>query len=177
MVRPRNLGNSEGMNLITKARYGALAGAAGTAALNTTAYIDMAVRGRQPSELPEKVVRKLAEMAGLSMLSKPPEQLNDHEKHQRAGVAALIGYVDGIGAGMFFGLLRPSMRGIPPVLCGILLGAFTMALSEGTAAALGQTNPAEWPPDAWVSDIVPRCIYGWVACAAFDAMVNANDRR
>ena len=44
---------------------GALAGAAGTTALNTVTYLDMAVRGRGASSTPEDTVVKVSEMAAL----------------------------------------------------------------------------------------------------------------
>lgn len=49
-----------------------------------------------------------------------------------------------------------------------------LLVSDGTATALEQTNPRKWPLDAWISDIIPRCAYGWVACIAYDR-ITAND--
>ena len=43
---------------------GAMAGAAGTTALNTVTYRDMAVRGRPISDSPERVVKTVVEGAG-----------------------------------------------------------------------------------------------------------------
>ena len=39
---------------------GAIAGAAGTMALDVAGYADMAIRGRTPSDLPAEVIRRLA---------------------------------------------------------------------------------------------------------------------
>ncbi|MGH7757420.1 MAG: hypothetical protein ACREM8_14205 [Vulcanimicrobiaceae bacterium] len=150
--------------------FGTLAGAAGTATLNALTYADMALRGRPPSELPDKMVRKFAELAGCTELAKPQTELNDRTKHQRTGYGALLGYADGFAAGAIFGAVRPALRGIPWFWCGIALGALTMAMSEGTATALGQTDPAEWPLSAWLSDIGPRCVYGWVTCITYDGL-------
>ena len=43
---------------------GALAGAAGTAALNGVTYLDMAVRARPASEAPQQAVDKVADRFG-----------------------------------------------------------------------------------------------------------------
>lgn len=163
------------MSLVGNAFAGALAGAAGTAALNGLAYADMAVRGRPPSELPDKMVRALAGALGVSEMAKPSDALSDRAKHRRTGIGALLGYADGIGVGAVFGVVRPAVRRVPWFWSGLALGAITMLVSEGTATALGQTDPAEWPLSAWISDIVPRCVYGWVACIAYDRMTGAEE--
>ncbi|MGH7708310.1 MAG: hypothetical protein ACREM8_03760 [Vulcanimicrobiaceae bacterium] len=38
------------------------------------------------------------------------------------------------------------------------------------ATALGQTDPLKWPLAAWLSDIGPRCVYGWVTCITHDGL-------
>ncbi len=152
---------------------GILAGAAGSAILNATTYVDMAVRGRAPSDLPQKMVAKFAQMAGASDLAKPQAALSDHERHRRIALGALLGYTDGLGAGALFGAVRPAMRGVSWFWAGIGLAALTMALSEGTATALRQTDPAQWGVSGWISDIVPRCLYGWVTAIVFDR-INAR---
>lgn len=43
---------------------GLAAGAAGTTALNAATYLDMAIRGRGVSEMPEKAVEDLVHRAG-----------------------------------------------------------------------------------------------------------------
>ncbi|MFI5389654.1 MAG: hypothetical protein ACHQY2_08015 [Candidatus Eremiobacterales bacterium] len=158
------------MSIVSKIFLGTLAGAAGTATLNSITYLDMAVRGRPPSELSGKMARKLAALAGEDELAKPAEEQSDATKNRVSGLGALLGYVDGFGAGAIFGALRPAMRGMPWFVAGIGLGALTMAMSEGAATALGQTDPSEWSASDWAADIVPRCVYGWVRCIAFDAM-------
>ncbi len=150
--------------------YGMLAGAAGTAVLNATTYADMAIRGRPASELPQNMVKAFAQMAGARDLAKPQEELSDEQQQRVNGLGALLGYVDGLGAGAIFGALRPNISGASWFWAGLGLAALTMALSEGTATAMGQTNPAEWGVSGWVSDLVPRCFYGWVAAVTFDRL-------
>jgi hypothetical protein len=163
------------MNALSRMVLGKLAGLAGTASLDAVTYLDMAIRGRPPSELPDKMVRKLAELAGCEEFAKPAEELDDRARQQRAGIAALLGYADGAGSGVLFGLVRPYIRGIPCFWAGIGLAGFTALMSEGLAAKLGQTDPSSWPASAWIEDIVPRCVYGWVTCYVFDSFAGAND--
>jgi len=81
---------------------GLAAGAAGTAALNAASYADMALRARPPSKVPRRVVKEFARWAGVRNLEQPRVQ----------GLSMLLGYADGFGAGMLFGVLRPRMRGV-----------------------------------------------------------------
>ena len=66
---------------------GARAGAAGTAVLNAVTYLDVAVRGRPPSSIPEQDVQQLAERAGASLSD------DDTAQARRSGLGALLGYV------------------------------------------------------------------------------------
>jgi hypothetical protein len=136
------------------------AGAAGTAVLNATSYADMAIRGRPASELPDKMVTALAKRAGLPAPEGP----------RQTAIGALLGYADGFGAGAVYGLLRPAMRRVPWFLAGIGLAALTLVLSEGTATAMGQTNPREWGFEGWMEDIVPRCLYGCVTALTYERL-------
>ena len=158
------------MNVFSRMILGKLAGLAGTASLDAVTYLDMAIRGRPPSELPDKMVRKLAELGGFEEFAKPPEELDDKTQQQRAGIAALLGYADGAGSGVLFGLVRPYISVVPVFWAGIGLAGLTMLLSEGLAAKLGQTDPSTWPASAWIEDIVPRCVYGWVTCYVYDRL-------
>lgn len=159
------------MNFVQRAVLGAAAGAAATAALNAATYADMAVRGRPPSALPDAMAAEFAKRAGIARLAKPRAQLDARAKHQRDGLSALLGYADGIGAGALFGVVRPAARGVPWFWAGAGLAIATMALSEGTAAVMGKTNPAKWPVSSWLEDVLPRCLYGWIACATLDRLL------
>jgi hypothetical protein len=53
--------------VLKKALKGAVAGAAGTTALNAVGYGDMALRGRSASSTPDQVVEQLASRSGLSI--------------------------------------------------------------------------------------------------------------
>jgi hypothetical protein len=150
--------------------YGAVAGAAGTAVLDVASYADMAIRGRGPSELPKNVVKELANRAQIEPYNKPDDQLSEQDKNRESAFGALIGYADGLGTGAMYGAIRPAVRGIPWFWTGLGLAIATGLLSEGTATALKQTNPRRWSVAAWVADIIPRCLYGWVTAITFDAL-------
>jgi len=147
------------MGFVRNALYGVLAGAVGTCALDVTTYADMTARARPASDLPTKMA---ATLFGA-----------ETDQNRLQGLGALIGYADGLGAGLVFGLLRPVMRGVPWFIAGGLLAAATAVASEGTATALKQTDPTEWGVDGWIADIVPRCVYGWTTCLTFDEMTRA----
>ncbi len=140
--------------------YGAVAGAAGTAVLDVTTYADMAIRNRPPSKLPQKVAGELARRAHIEHL----------DSNRETAFGALLGYTDGFGSGALFGAVRPAMRGVPWFWAGIGLGLLTLVISEGSATALKQTDPREWDASAWIADLVPRFVYGWVTALTFDAL-------
>jgi hypothetical protein len=139
---------------------GLFAGAIGTVALNLVTYIDMALRGRPPSELPSKVVQALAAHLGLTDLAKPDEQSDDKLEQQRSAIGALLGFGVGLGVGAAYGIARPLARSVPWPMAGIMLGAAAMAASDVPATQLGLTNPAEWSEADWLSDVIPHLAYG-----------------
>ncbi|MCP2257477.1 hypothetical protein LX15_001162 [Streptoalloteichus tenebrarius] len=145
---------------------GLLAGAAGTVALNVVTYLDMLVRARSSSSVPEEVAGRLAEQAGIA--------LGDEQQaaNRRSGAGALLGYVTGLGVGAAYGLLRTRCRGLPVWLAGPILGATAMASSDAPSVALGVTDPKSWGVQGWVSDIVPHLVYGVVTASTFNALTS-----
>jgi hypothetical protein len=139
---------------------GLAAGAAGTAVLNATTYADMAIRARPASKVPKRVVKEFARWGGVQKL--PPERTK--------GLSMLLGYADGFGTGVLLGVMRPRMRGVPWFIAGMGLAAFTLFLSEGSATAMGKTDPLKWSASDWLADIVPRMLYGCVTCFVYDAL-------
>jgi hypothetical protein len=137
---------------------GMLAGAAGTAVLDATTYADMLLRGRPPSNVPQKVAQQF---------------VPNIDENRRMGLAALIGYADGFSVGALYGAVRPSIRNVPWFWAGLGLAALTLVLSEGTATAMKQTDPREWGVSGWIADIVPRCLYGWVTATTYDRLLEA----
>ena len=136
---------------------GVLAGAAGTLALDIYTYFDILSSARPPSTVPSETVKKLAERAGIALLSAD----NEEAANRRSGAGALLGYGVGIGAGVGYAALRPAFENwLPWPVAGFLLGAATLAVSEGSATVLGATDWTEWTPSEWLADIIPRTLYG-----------------
>ena len=82
------------MRLADGVLNGAIAGAAGTTALNAATCLDMAARGRSTSSTPEDTVEKLAEKASVRI---PGDQ--EARENRVSGLGAL----DGIGSGVLVG--------------------------------------------------------------------------
>ncbi|MGW0084618.1 hypothetical protein [Streptomyces sp. NPDC003393] len=149
------------MHSITK---GLLAGAAGTLALDVVSYGDILLRGRSASGLPAQVADRLADRAQVPLGE-------GEEKDNRAqAVGALLGYVNGVGTGVAYGLLRHRRPALPTGAAGPLLAVAAMAGSIAPAAALGLTDPTSWDLISWVSDVVPHLAYGLTTAAAYRAM-------
>lgn len=145
--------------------HGVLAGAAGTALLNLTTYLDMAVRARPPSDIPQQDVDALARRAGVS--------LGDDEQTaetRRSALGALSGFATGLGIGVVYGRLRPKARGVPRPIAAALAGAAAMAATDGISTLLGTTDPRRWPPESWAADAIPHLAYGVGLVSTFDAL-------
>lgn len=147
---------------------GAIAGAAGTMAINMTSYGDQALRGRNSSTMPADVVRKLAQSAGIESLSKPDNQIDESTKNRRQALGALSGYGIGLSIGLLYGAVRPSLRGVHPMIAAAVLGALAMAASEVPAAKLDVADLSRWNLTTWLSDIIPHAVYGIVTALVFD---------
>jgi hypothetical protein len=137
---------------------GALAGAAGTAALNAVTYADMAIRGRSGSQVPEELVDRLTERAGVSLGE------DETAENRRQALGALLGFGVGIGVGAAYGLVRSRARVLPDALA---LGVAASATSEGPAVALGLTDPRTWGAAGWISDVLPHLAYGLVTAVTY----------
>jgi hypothetical protein len=147
---------------------GALAGAAGTTALNATTYLDMAVRGRGTSDSPEQVVEKTADAAGI-----PIPGSGDERDNRLAGLGPLSGTAVGVVVGSVFGSVHRAFakrgRSIPAPVEIVLITAAAMALTDVPLKLLGISDPATWATKDWVSDVIPHLVYGTVTYAAIKA--------
>jgi hypothetical protein len=143
---------------------GALAGAAGTTALNATTYLDMAVRGRGSSSTPQQVVEESAERAGVEI---PGDEQTRQNRLQ--GLGPLSGTAVGVAVGAAAGLVQQLLlrRGhrLPALIAVPMLGAAAMAMSDVPMKVLGISDPAEWAAKDWASDAVPHLVYGAVTYA------------
>lgn len=143
---------------------GALAGAAGTTALNAVTYLDMAVRGRASSSTPRQTVETAAGKAGV-------EVPGDEESRQNrvAGIGPMLGIATGVGAGAVLGAMSTGWR--PPF--GLSAGVATVLAMVGSNApmtALGVSDPTSWSLTDWVSDAVPHAAFGLVSAATLRRM-------
>jgi hypothetical protein len=151
---------------------GAIAGAAGTMALDVVSYGDMALRGRASSDMPAEVIRRLAARAGITALSIPSEEADDATKNRRSALGAISGYTIGMLIGALYGAVAYRHPERDLVLRAVLLGGLAMAASDVPAVLLGATDLAEWTPGSWVSDIVPHLAFGIVTAGAFATMAD-----
>ena len=156
------------MGIMRYAGWGALAGAAGTTALNAVTYVDMAARGRPASSTPEKSVEAMASRAGV-------EVAGDEETRQNrlSGLGPLFGAATGVGVGVVFGLLRWAGFRLPGPVGALVVGAAAMAAADVPMTTLGVSNPAEWDAAGWLSDALPHLAYGAVTVATLHGL----DRR
>lgn len=144
---------------------GAAAGAAGTTALNATTYLDMAVRGRPASKVPERAVEAAAGEAGLEVPGG-----GDIGGNRRSGLGGLTGVATGVSVGMAFGALRSFGFRPPPVLGALAAGCAAMAAADLPVARLGVTEPRRWSASTWLTGLVPHLAYGAVTSSTLAAL-------
>jgi hypothetical protein len=139
---------------------GLTAGAAGVTALNFVSYVDMLSRGRPSSDMPAQVVDKVAGEAGVTIPG-------NHEGRtaRRTALGALSGMATGTAVAVAASLVRRYALRLPQPIEALADGALAMALTDGPAARLGVTDPAQWAPQAWISDIAPHLAFGMATSA------------
>lgn len=138
---------------------GLVAGAVGTTALNAVTYMDMAIRPRPASTTPELTVRRLEELAHLTLSSRGVD--SDDAAHRRSGLGGLLGIAAGLGVGTIYGLLRPRLGRVPRALLGVGVGVLANIGTSGPMTLLGVTDPRTWTASSWVSDVAPHLVYGF----------------
>lgn len=149
---------------------GAIAGAAGTIALDLTTYGDMLIRGRGASSVPARMAGILADQFGFTPLTTGTE--GDVADNRREATGALLGYTTGVGIGLVYGLLRghPDQKASP--LAGAAVGLSAMAASDLPIALTGVSDPATWSTTDWLSDLIPHLVYGLVTVAVYEVIGN-----
>lgn len=136
---------------------GALAGAAGTTALNAVTYMDMALRARPASSTPERSLEALADRAHVEIPGGGSER-----EARLSGLAALSGIGVGVGVGVLSaGLRRVGVR-LPWWAASAGVAGVAMAASDVPMARLGVTDPNTWSAADWLSDVLPHLAYGLV---------------
>lgn len=153
------------MNLIRAAGQGAAAGAVGTSALNAVTYLDMAVRARPASEIPQQAVEAMASRAGH-----PIPGAGEQKRNRLAGLGSLSGTATGVGIGALAGICRPVLSRLPAPVAALAIGAAAMVLTNGSLVRLGLTDPRKWSRSDWLSDLVPHLAYGAAGYATLRAL-------
>ena len=147
---------------------GAMAGAAGTTALNASTYLDMAIRGRGASTSPQDLVKKSADQIGLDIPGKGDERDNRLE-----ALGTLSGTATGLVVGAFAGLVHRGLaskgRHLPKLVEIVLISGAAMALADVPLKAMGISDPKSWSAKSWASDILPHLVYGTVTYATLHA--------
>ena len=154
-------------SLARRVAAGAVAGAAGTAALDATTYLDMAVRGRPPSTAPERTVEAMAASVGMEIPG-----TGDARTHRLRGLGALSGIATGVAVGVAYRLLVPRSVEDRPMLAVPLLTVATMAATNSSMAAYGITDPRTWSVSDWSSDLVPHLVYAAVVHGTVRALAD-----
>jgi len=150
------------------AACGAIAGAAGTTALNMATYLDMLARGRPPSSTPERTVDRLASLVGVEVRG---------TESQRAARTCALGALMGAMAGVGAGVAAAAVRGaVGPGPLRTLVGTFAVAMLVGNApmTALGVTSPRTWSARDWAADVAPHAAYAVVATTAFQVTLGSR---
>ena len=144
---------------------GAAAGAAGTTALNTATYLDMAVRGRPTSSTPEDTVEALSDTTHI-----PVPGSGDTRDNRLAGLGPLTGIATGLGVGAALGAARAT-GWRPGLVQATAVSTFAVEIAgNGPMTLLGVTDPRTWPMKSWLADLVPHLAYGVVTAAVLDAL-------
>ena len=147
------------------------AGAVGTELLNVATYLDMAIRGRGSSSVPEDDVQALLDAAGL--------RLGDDQEaaaNRRTALGTLLGYATGAGVAVAYGAVRPALRRLPRPVAAAIVGLGAMAATDASSVALGTTDPAAWSPQDWLADLLPHLAYGFGVVVASDALAPRRRR-
>lgn len=160
--------------MLSSVWIGGVAGAVGTVALDVTTYVDMAIRGRSSSGAPAQMVSILAKAVGLPLSSQGVGSEDETAQNRKNGLGALLGYVNGLGVGVAYGLLRSGRDDVPIPLAGIGMGLAAMAASDIPLVALRVSNPKTWGFSGWAADAIPHLVYGIVTAAVYEALTNLD---
>ncbi len=146
-------------------RRGLVAGAVGTTVINAVTWLDMAIRGRPPSELPQRTVDAALDVLGVDVPGSAAQR-----QHRNEALGALSGIGAGLGVGVAAATGRAVGLRLPGPLGAMVTGLGAMAMTDLSANALGATDLATWDATAWASDVVPHLAYGFTTTAVLRGM-------
>ena len=149
---------------------GIIAGATGTVALDITTYLDMAIRGRSSSNAPSQMVDTVVKKIHFPLSTQGTSSKDQSAQNRESGLGALLGYVNGLGTGVIYGILRSRFDKIPAPLAAPLVGLTAMAASNIPMVTLHVSNPKTWGISGWLADTIPHLIYGFVTVVTYEAL-------
>ena len=155
-----------------RALAGMVAGAVGTVALNMATYADMAMRGRSSSSAPSQLIDVVAKSIHVPLSSKGVGAKDEQAQNRESGLGALLGYVNGLGTGVMYGLIRSQLDEVSLPLAGIGVGLAAMAASDVPLVATHVSNPKSWGVSGWASDLIPHLIYGLITVVTYEALLD-----
>jgi hypothetical protein len=146
--------------------HGALAGAAGTTALDAATYLDMVVRGRSASTTPEQTVER-----GAQLLNLPLPGDDDARQALESGLGSLLGALAGVATGAALGAVR-GLTDAPHSYVGTAGAAFALAMvaGNGPMTVLKVTDPRSWSAADWFADLAPHLAYALVTAATLNGL-------
>jgi uncharacterized membrane protein len=150
---------------------GLIAGAAGTAALHAATYLDMALRGRPASTVPQQLVDAVADAAGTRVPGRGAPR-----EARRRGLGELAGIVNGVGLGVVSSTVRSAGVRMPFPVGAVAKGAAAMAATDVPVAALGVSDLSRRTREDWVADALPHLAYGATVQAVVSALPTPKER-
>ncbi len=156
--------------MLKSALRGLVAGAMGTVALDVATYLDMTIRGRSSSSAPSNMVKTIAEKIHLPLSPQGSGSEDQVAQNRESGLGALLGYVNGLGTGVIYGIIRAQFDEMPLLLAAPLVGLTAMAASDIPLVSLRVTDPKTWGVSGWLADAIPHLVYGIVTVATHEVL-------
>jgi hypothetical protein len=148
---------------------GLLAGAAGTTALTAATYLDMTLRGRPASTVPEQTVQALLAATGQRLTGSGTERAS-----RATGLGALLGIANGLTVGVVSSVVRSAGVRIP--VGAVVKGAASLATTDVPVALLGVSDPRTWTREDWLADALPHLAYGAAVQAVVQSVPTPKER-
>lgn len=140
---------------------GAIAGAAGTTALNAVTFADMALRGRPASSTPQDTVER-----GLALLGTEVPGDGKQKEARSIALGSLLGVASGTAVGVAVAALRAGGWPTGRTATAATTWTLVMIAGNGPMTALGVTDPRTWAATDWAADVIPHVAYAAAATAA-----------
>jgi xanthosine utilization system XapX-like protein len=157
--------------MMQKTMAGIIAGATGTVALNIATYLDMAIRGRSSSSAPSQLIDVTAKSIHVPLSPQGVGAQDQQAQNRESGLGALLGYVNGLGVGIIYSLIRSRMEETSLPLAAVGVGLAAMAASDVPLVVTRVSNPKSWGLAGWAADLIPHLIDGLVTVATYESLI------